>query len=173
MELKKRKKRLKVQPGKSIKCHDLDEASDIDAPEECENNEDNENEISTNNVGSIREDELQCSSSSLNKTGQMPIDILKDNIDEGTWLAVNYGRKKAKLFFGKVTKVIRKGYIYEGSFTRQKKSTLPKMHVFPDVKDFCEFLLEDVVRIVSPPKYLRRGVLEFNTSIDDIIKTMK
>lgn len=47
------------------------------------------------------------------------------------------------------------------------------MHVFPDVKDFCEFLIEDVVRIVSPSKYLRRGVLEFDVSIDDIIETMK
>lgn len=28
-------------------------------------------------------------------------------------------------------------------------------------------------RIVSPPKYLRRGVLEFDISIDDIIETMK
>lgn len=160
---------MKVLPGKSIKSHDLDEASDIDDPDECENNEANENEILKNNVGYIREEELQCSNSNSNKAGQMPLDILKDNIDEGTWVAVNYGRKKAKLFFGKVTNVISKGCIYEGSFTRQKKSTLPKIHVFPDVKDFCEFLIEDVARIVSPPKYLRRGVLEFDTSIDDII----
>lgn len=93
---------MKVLPGKSIKSHDLDEASDIDDPDECENIEANENEILKNNVGyNIREEELQCSNSNSNKAGQMPLDILKDNIDEGTWVAVNYGRKKAKLFFWK------------------------------------------------------------------------
>lgn len=88
--LKKKKKRLKVQPGKSIKSHDLDEASDIADPDECENNEDNENEIPKNNIGYIREEEWQYSNSNSNKAGQMPLDT-----------AVNCGIKKQNYFLEK------------------------------------------------------------------------
>lgn len=177
---------MKIPSGKSIKCHDLDEPSDIDDLEQmCDNVEDenerieeltdllieeinaDENEIQ---IEEISAEENQGSSS--NQPGKMPINVLKNNFDEGTWVAVNYGRIKPKLYFGKFTRVIRKDYLYEGSFTRQKSSKLPKLHVFPDVRDFCEFLLEDIVRIVSPPKYLRKGILQFYVSLNNIIQAM-
>lgn len=46
------------------------------------------------------------------------------------------------------------------------------MQVIPDV-DFCEFIVEEVVKFVSLLWNLIRGILEFDTSFDDIIQTMK
>lgn len=163
---------MKVSPGKSIKCHDLIDA-DIDDPEEINEEDENEIQIAESSTECVlKNDEIQCSSSNSNQPGKMPVDIFQNNMSEGTWVVVNYGKKTPKLYFGKIVKVIRKGYMYEGSFTRPKKSTLPKLHVFPDVIDFCEFLIEDVVRIVSPPQYLRRGILKFDVGLDEIVKTM-
>lgn len=84
-------------------------------------------------------------------------------------------KKTPKLYFGKVTKIIKKGALYEGSFTRPSKFSSNDqnvLHVFPNVIDFCNFKLKEVIRIVSSPKYLRRGRLEFNVRLDDIKKTL-
>jgi len=46
------------------------------------------------------------------------------------------------------------------------------MKVLPDI-DFCEFIIEDVVKFVYLPQYLRRGILEFVISHGDITQTIK
>lgn len=108
---KKRKKKLNIPPGKSIKVTDLDITSDVDDPEVIsdiseENMMQMEEENSIND--DIREPEIQCSTSTSGKPGQMPINILKNNIEEGTWVAVNYGRIKPKLKKGKVLEKLLK-----------------------------------------------------------------
>lgn len=106
-----RKKRLNIPPGKSINVTDLDIASDIDDPEVISDISE-ENIMQMEEENSInddkREPEIQCSTSTSGKPGQMPINILKNNIEEGTCVAINYGKIKPKLYFRKVTKVIKK-----------------------------------------------------------------
>lgn len=170
-EQKKRKKRLKIPAGKSIKGKDLIISEYEDDPEELNIPDTPDNELTDNEGVEIH----QSSSSDIVQVGQMPVNILKDNIEEGSWVVVNYGKKIPKLYFGKVTKIIKKGLLYEGSFTRPSKfssSDHNEVHVFPDVIDFCNFKLEEVIRIVSSPKSLRRGRLEFSVRLDDVFKTL-
>jgi len=39
--------------------------------------------------------------------------------------------------------------------------------------DLCEFIIEDVVKFVFLPQYLKRGILELDISLDDITQTIK
>lgn len=101
----------------------------------------------------------------------MPINVLQTNIEEGTWVAVNFGKNKPKIFFGKVVSVIKKGEIYEGSFTRPSlniKNMEKCIHAFPDVIDFCEFGIDQVIRILKQPKSLRRDRWEFEVSLKSV-----
>lgn len=104
----------------------------------------------------------------------MPINVLHNNIDEGTWVTVNFGNIKPKIYFGKVVAVIEKGKLFEGSFTRpsiNKKNLDNYVHTFPDVVDFSEFTITQVIRILTNPKSLRDR-WAFDVSVKSIEKEM-
>ncbi|CAI6374355.1 unnamed protein product [Macrosiphum euphorbiae] len=174
---KQRKKRLKVQPGKSIKGNDFNISESEDDP-----GEDNFNEADTPVdiemiVNEAKEDQ-QSSSSNLINVGQMSNIIIKNNIKEGTWVVVKYGETK-KLYFVKIIQILQKGELYEGSFTRSSNfsssyndETKEPIYIFPDIIDFYIFKLDAIVMIVPPPKSLRRGRMQFTVKLSDILNSI-
>lgn len=71
--------------------------------------------------------------------------------------------------------VIEKGKLFEGSFTRpsiNKKNSDNYVHTFPDVVDFSEFTITQVIRILTNPKSLRRHRWAFEVSVKSIEKEM-
>jgi len=172
---KTRKSRLKVPAGKSVRAHDLESSeSEISEDDNLLNqtfNDENDNEIDQSSGNDTIIEPTQSTSSGNRGVINMPINVLQTNIEEGTWVAVNFGKNKPKIFFGKVVSVIKKGEMYEGSFTRPSlniKNLDKCIHAFPEVIDFCEFSIIQVIRILKNPKLLRRGRWEFDENLKSV-----
>lgn len=101
----------------------------------------------------------------------MPLNVLQTNIDEETWVAVNFGKVKPQIYFGKVISVIKQGELYTGTFTRPstKNKNLDKyIHLYPDMIDFSEFNISQIIRILKPTESLRRNRWKFEISVKHI-----
>lgn len=174
---KQRKKRLKVQPGKSIKGNDFNISESEDDPGE-ENFDEADTPVDIEMIVNEAKEDQQSSSSDLINVGQMSNIIIKNNIKEGTWVVVKYGETK-KLYFVKIIQILQKGELYEGSFTRSSNfsssyndETKEPIYIFPDIIDFYTFKLDDIVMIVPPPKILRRGRMQFTVKLSDILNSI-
>lgn len=166
---------VKVPAGKSVRAHDL-ESSESEISEDDNLLTQTFNDVNDNDFDEPSDNDTiieptQSTSSENPGVINMPINVLQTNIEEGTWVAVNFGKNKPKIFFGKVVSVIKKGEIYEGSFTRPSlniKNMEKCIHAFPDVIDFCEFGIDQVIRILKQPKSLRRDRWEFEVSLKSV-----
>lgn len=91
-----RKSRFKLPAGKSIKGRDLDlpeSESDVDGnlEEKLNDKVESSSDDDDSSDDDISEVKSQSTSSGIGGTTQMPINVLHNNIDEGTWVAVNFG----------------------------------------------------------------------------------
>lgn len=81
---------MKIPAGQSIKSKDFiiseneEDSDELNIPDVPDNIEMTDNEGVKVNQSS-RSDQIQV--------GQMPVNILTDNIQEGSWVVVNYGKK--------------------------------------------------------------------------------
>lgn len=128
-------------------------------------------------IHEAEEDQQSSSSNSIN-VGQMPSVILINNVKVDSWVVVKYGDAR-KLYFVKIIKILEKGKLYEGSFTRSSNfsssynnEAKDPIYIFPHITDLYTFQLNDIIRIVPEPKSLRRGRMQFNIKLSDVLKTI-
>jgi len=164
----KRKKKLDVAPGKSVRGCDFEdetESSDSDRDEiEAEDDGQGEAQPETPN-----ETEASVMATAPCTSGVSEVDI--SDICVGKWLVVNFapgdGRKrKRNLFLGKVTKLSGKKN-FEAIFTRPTFRSDGTTFSFPTVEDRTIFDYSQVIGTVDPPEEKRRGILKFNVNSTD------
>lgn len=158
----KRKKCLSVAPGKSVKITNIAESSSSeDMNEQVPELDDSEAE-----AGPSREaDDVEMEADSENDLNiPKQNESLEGTLEEGMWVVVNFGKKTPKLFIGHLTNI--EDGVYEANFV---KSALKSNKIFIfDENDVSTFGISDVVKIINPPKLLRRGRMEFNIDLNQL-----
>lgn len=121
---KSSKSRLKVPVGKSVRAHDL-ESSESEISEDDNQLtqtfiDENDNDIDEPSDNDTIIEPTQSTSSGNRGVINMPINVLKTNIEEGTWVAVNSGKniffcytlKRFFLLLTQKTKYLRFVFIF-------------------------------------------------------------
>ena len=179
---RKRKKKISVEPGKSVASSDLsqdeeDEESQEELPgpsnttiteaggsggtqsdEAAESEEEDQDEENTMEFSSDEEDQ---DDSNASLRGVFP--VMPSEIKPGMWVVVNFALNGRKLYLGKVEKMTGERE-FEGKFLRPSQKSTGSSFVFPQKEDICIVNVHQVVGKTCTPEKMRRGILKFDVN---------
>ncbi|XP_025407415.1 uncharacterized protein LOC112681370 [Sipha flava] len=176
---RKTKKRLQVEPGKSVETvSDTDSDSELitELPHESSSDAD-EPEMSISNVLHTTS-EPQVVKHGITFKNVIP--IYKENeVNVDDWVLVSFQLDNLKqssskdmvymYYIGQIIKQLD-GSTFEGTFLRSKTTKLFKGFVygFPNVKDICEFDRSQIIGKMQKPVPYCRGLFKFNFNCNSI-----
>lgn len=151
--VKGRKKKLKVPPGRSVTSKDL------------ENNNEEQPSKEDEDVTEINDDSSAEGFERSFDSDPDNFDVEEMEILEGQWVKVQFHYDTGiKVFIGKVLEKLSDD-LFQGTFLRRKESkTSNSIYVFPNVPDWSKFEKKDVLAVLGEPS-CKRGRYFFDEEV--------
>lgn len=162
---KPRRKRLAVEPGKSISADDLLASSSKRQPDDITNSSSDEEIIS---VGSVDSDHLPL----ITYVGKENITPSKLTDEEmlpiGQWVVVQYFGKKRSHFIGQIISKIKENDLWIFKINFLKKSNKTDRFLKPTAEDVDTVSLDMIVKKLNDPKIEGTDRRQFFTFIENL-----
>ena len=142
------KKKINVLPGRSVSVEDFESHESEESNEETDMESDSESEVQSEVDSELESDVVD------NDDSKSP------EVAVSSWVMVDFGKDKSgrQVYIGQVQLI--ESDIMEGQFLRPYRSHKDQW-VYPTKADNCQFSRDDIVKVLEPPRKLRRGILKF------------